>query len=170
MLTHDPRAGFVVEGVLLCRHVFTSGRRRAARGLSRAAYARAAREQREVPVAVLEADGRTWWWHRDRFWCESEGLRAEDVLVLVEQRERRKRRRLESARAGVAAERRREPIPREVRLAVWRRDGGRCVRCESDFELQFDHVIPHALGGAASIENLQLLCASCNRAKGAALD
>jgi 5-methylcytosine-specific restriction endonuclease McrA len=64
---------------------------------------------------------------------------------------------------------RREPIPRDVRLAVWQRDGGRCVECASDFELQYDHVIPFSMGGASSVENLQLLCADCNRAKGAAL-
>jgi 5-methylcytosine-specific restriction endonuclease McrA len=64
---------------------------------------------------------------------------------------------------------RREPIPREIRLAVWERDGGRCVECGSDFDLQYDHVIPFAMRGATTVENLQLLCASCNREKGGAL-
>jgi 5-methylcytosine-specific restriction endonuclease McrA len=64
---------------------------------------------------------------------------------------------------------RREPIPREIRLAVWQRDGGRCVECGSDFDLQYDHVIPLSMGGATSVQNLQLLCADCNRAKGASL-
>jgi 5-methylcytosine-specific restriction endonuclease McrA len=64
---------------------------------------------------------------------------------------------------------RREALPRELRYAVWERDGGRCVECGSAFELQYDHVIPVALGGATSAENLQLLCGDCNRAKGATL-
>jgi hypothetical protein len=53
-----------------------------------------------------------------------------------------------------------------VRQAVWERDGGRCVRCGSQQELQYDHIIPLARGGADTAENLQLLCASCDRAKG----
>jgi 5-methylcytosine-specific restriction endonuclease McrA len=64
---------------------------------------------------------------------------------------------------------RREGIPEEVRREVFRRDGGRCARCGSDELLQFDHVIPVALGGASTEANLQLLCAPCNREKGADL-
>jgi anti-anti-sigma factor len=37
------------------------------------------------------------------------------------------------------------------------------------FDLQYDHVIPVALGGATTTGNLQLLCADCNRKKGADL-
>jgi hypothetical protein len=61
----------------------------------------------------------------------------------------------------------RQHIPREMRLAVWQRDGGRCVECETDFDLQYDHIIPVAMGGATSIPNLQLLCGTCNRRKAA---
>ncbi len=50
---------------------------------------------------------------------------------------------------------------------MWERDGGRCVACGTDFELQFDHVIPFAAGGGDTVENLQVLCGPCNRAKGA---
>ena len=52
---------------------------------------------------------------------------------------------------------------------MFARDGGRCVECGSDFELQYDHLIPLALGGGSGVDNLQLLCADCNRRKGAAL-
>ncbi|MCW2989506.1 MAG: hypothetical protein JWM73_100, partial [Solirubrobacterales bacterium] len=68
-----------------------------------------------------------------------------------------------------AAPVRRGPVVREVRLAVWQRDGGRCVECESDFDLQYDHVIPVAMGGGTSVANLQLLCGDCNRRKGGTL-
>ncbi|MGN2640552.1 TerD family protein [Nocardia takedensis] len=58
-------------------------------------------------------------------------------------------------------------IPQEVKAEVWQRDGGRCVECGSGHYLEFDHVIPHSRGGATSPSNLQILCRSCNRAKGA---
>jgi 5-methylcytosine-specific restriction endonuclease McrA len=64
---------------------------------------------------------------------------------------------------------RRESIPREIRLAIFQRDDGKCVECGSTFDLQYDHIIPVALGGATSEQNLQLLCAGCNREKGASL-
>jgi hypothetical protein len=45
---------------------------------------------------------------------------------------------------------------------VFERDGGRCVECRSNFDLQYDHILPVALGGATTIENLKLLCEDCN--------
>jgi 5-methylcytosine-specific restriction endonuclease McrA len=57
------------------------------------------------------------------------------------------------------------PIPSDLRRTVFERDGGRCVECGSNFDLQYDHVLPVALGGATTLENLQLLCADCNRRK-----
>ena len=56
-----------------------------------------------------------------------------------------------------------------MRQAVFERDGGRCVDCGERFDLQYDHVIPIALGGASTAANLQLLCGDCNRRKGAAV-
>ena len=61
----------------------------------------------------------------------------------------------------------REPIPENVRLFVWRRDKGQCVRCGSRERLEFDHIIPVVAGGSNTERNIQLLCESCNRSKGA---
>jgi len=42
----------------------------------------------------------------------------------------------------------------------------RCANCGGEDDLVLDHVIPVAKGGASKLENLQLLCAVCNRIKG----
>jgi hypothetical protein len=59
----------------------------------------------------------------------------------------------------------REQIPEEVRMYVWRRDNGRCVKCNSDKDLEFDHIIPVSEGGSNTERNIQLLCSKCNREK-----
>ena len=146
------------------------------------AFARLMEAQRHEPVAALTTTaGRTYWLFEDAwYWSAThpdQALAPRDVLALVRERRRRRRRALERAHASLAAEAagerdgrpRREPIARAVRQAVFERDGGRCVECGAAFDLQYDHVIPLALGGSSTVENLQVLCAECNRRKGAAL-
>ena len=168
VLREDPGARF--EGGPLRRRL-VSGRREF-RAVSRGVHRAILREQEERPVPVAQDGRRTWWMFHGRFHWEDEGLEADEVHALLLDRERRRRRRIERAldlaRAGEAGPRR-EPLPEDVRREVFRRDGGRCVACGSDELLQFDHVIPVALGGASTPENLQLLCAPCNREKGASL-
>lgn len=62
-------------------------------------------------------------------------------------------------------------IPTAVKLAVWKRDGGKCVRCGSGDNLHFDHVVPYSKGGSSLVvENVQLLCARHNLAKRARIE
>ncbi len=63
----------------------------------------------------------------------------------------------------------REPIPDSVRLFVWQRDRGQCVKCGGREKLEFDHIIPVASGGSNTERNIQLLCEGCNRSKGASI-
>lgn len=81
--------------------------------------------------------------------------------------ERRKFERLKRKFSGQAGQRisRREPIPESVRIFVWRRDQGKCVRCGSQERLEFDHIIPVSKGGNNTARNIQLLCETCNRQK-----
>src|SRR3989338_8899112 len=48
----------------------------------------------------------------------------------------------------------REPISESVRLLVWQRDGGQCVKCGSRERLEFDHIIPLAAGGSNTAKNI----------------
>src|SRR6266513_50823 len=61
-------------------------------------------------------------------------------------------------------------VPRPVRRAVFERAGARCTfvaedgtRCAATHRLELHHVIPHALGGLPTVENLKL---TCNRHNG----
>lgn len=51
----------------------------------------------------------------------------------------------------------------EITRQVWRRDGSKCVNCDSTHAVQIEHRIPKAVGGAWALENLCLLCRSCNQ-------
>jgi hypothetical protein len=57
-------------------------------------------------------------------------------------------------------------IPSSVKLEVWRRDKGKCVKCASQDNLHFDHIIPYSKGGSSLVaENIQILCARHNLEK-----
>ena len=73
--------------------------------------------------------------------------------------------RLYDSDAAKEAKHKREPIPEDVRIAVWRRDQGKCVQCDSNESLEYDHIIPVSKGGSDTVRNIQLLCETCNRKK-----
>lgn len=63
-------------------------------------------------------------------------------------------------------------ISRNIKRFVFKRAQGRCehihtsgARCSSQFQTQFDHVIPFSKGGGTTLENIQLLCRVHNAAK-----
>ncbi|QDG90898.1 HNH endonuclease [Pseudarthrobacter sp. NIBRBAC000502770] len=63
----------------------------------------------------------------------------------------------------------RKAIPDDVKVFVMQRDAGSCRACGATTELQFDHIIPIAMGGSNEAQNLQILCGPCNRSKSAGL-
>ncbi len=66
---------------------------------------------------------------------------------------------------GVA---KRRKLPERLRQSVFDRDGA-CMECGAVDNLEVDHIYPVALGGSDDLDNLQALCAPCNRRKGASL-
>ena len=52
-------------------------------------------------------------------------------------------------------------------LHVEFRDNYECQSCDTNEDLTFDHILPVSKGGQTTFDNLQLLCRSCNSAKGA---
>ncbi len=60
----------------------------------------------------------------------------------------------------------RRVIPTAVKLNVWKRDGGKCIKCGATEDLHFDHIIPWSKGGASrTADNIQLLCGKHNLEK-----
>ena len=130
----------------------------------------------ETPVLLHEDESRhrRWWLFRHEVYWEEESLDVLEVKALALERLTTKDRRIKRAvammeQADAFTSPTREAIPDDVKVFVWNRDGGRCVGCGSKERLEFDHVIPVALGGANTARNLQLLCERCNRAKGASI-
>jgi hypothetical protein len=62
-------------------------------------------------------------------------------------------------------------IPSWVKVEVWKRDGGKCTKCDATDELHFDHILPYSKGGTSiRPENVQLLCARHNLEKHAKIE
>jgi hypothetical protein len=177
MLHRDTVARLQKSGFwIFAEYRLVSGSLRSRRGWSVAAARRLMERQVEAPVQLHEdaSRRRRWWIFRDEIYWEDEGLGEVEVKALALERLARNDRRIKRAvammeQADTFTAPTRAAIPDEVKIFVWNRDGGRCVRCQSIQSLEYDHIIPLALGGANTARNLQLLCEACNRAKGASI-
>jgi hypothetical protein len=52
------------------------------------------------------------------------------------------------------------------KLAIFERDGNKCLHCGTTQNLTIDHIKPKSKGGSNLVSNLQTLCKSCNGRKG----
>jgi len=67
----------------------------------------------------------------------------------------------------------RREFTKQVKLAAWRRSGGRCETCTSKLfpgNTHFDHLIPDGLGGEPTLDNCRAVCRSCHGVKTAKED
>ena len=143
---------------------------------------------RKVRDVVLACVARFYlFWQRERLRAEErrrtkEQLRAQKRQLEEEQRradeqrwsEKRRQEQeeaiksfLELMRGGEnRLERRSRSIPQPVKIAVVTRDGGKCRRCGSTQDLQYDRIVPNSRGGSSTeVNNIQLLCAKCSSLK-----
>jgi hypothetical protein len=141
-------------------------------------------QQRCDPALIFDFEGHrfpvTFWFYRDKV-VRSESIEAEvpvnDIPLFIKhyilrigrdyEKIRREVEALENLESLVGTSR--EPIPEPVRLYVWQRDKGQCVKCGSRERLEFDHIIPISAGGSSTERNVQILCETCNRSKGATI-
>jgi hypothetical protein len=164
---HDQPRGSVPEPKLADQVVMTRSGRLTENGKFHEA-AQAAKTGRRPPerVRVYEKILSGIWSYNGVFhlidsWTEFDGKRRtfRFRLVAVKGDE-------DFSHAPVATPERRRIIPTKVKLAVWKRDNGKCVECGATDELHFDHDVPWSKGGTSITEsNVQLLCARHNLSK-----
>ncbi len=53
----------------------------------------------------------------------------------------------------------------KTRKQLMEKAGHKCPQCGSTEKLEVDHIVPISRGGNGNVENLQILCRSCNRKK-----
>ena len=66
-----------------------------------------------------------------------------------------------------------KPLPKDYKSILFHKQKGQCAHCEHELPehvLTVDHIVPKSKGGPHIMENLQLLCNSCNSKKGNKLD
>ena len=116
---------------------------------------------------------------RDKFFLLTKihNIDSSDVHELIETAEKEKKKlRLKGTKRKISQKAQelygnipvdddRKPISDEVKMYVWQRDGGKCVKCGSQESLEYDHIIPFSKGGSSTERNIQLLCEKCNRSK-----
>lgn len=118
-----------------------------------------------------------WIFKGDVFIAEKEHARErglyseEDIGLLILELYDKGRRRLEKLKQLYSpfpdeqSSGQRPRIPERIRIEVWRRDGGKCARCGSRKNLEFDHIVPISKSGSNTARNIELLCERCNREK-----
>jgi hypothetical protein len=94
---------------------------------------------------------------------------AKALKMLVKQLEKEKIAATDRPRASRGTDPYSRYIPAEVKRKVWKRDGGTCAfvahngrRCIERGFLEFHHADPYAVGGKATVDNIELRCRAHN--------
>jgi hypothetical protein len=177
MFKRVPGHGFYHKRKFLIGDTYTfyAGRSRCANFLIKERHEAILKEQQKHPIPIMSdnTSGKHWWLYQGECYCEDGGYSVEEVQALILDYMAKSERRIKKAMSRMQAEEAhpnlRQPIPDEVKMHVWQRDGGRCNKCGSNLKLEFDHIIPVSMGGSNTARNIQLLCEGCNRTKSGSL-
>ena len=97
----------------------------------------------------------------------SEVTASEDGLALlfaeVAEQARHKHGRLTHDAFSNAATATVEAVSKNTRIAVFRRDHGKCAKCGSHDQIDFEYIVPLNKGGSDTPQNVHLLCGKCRR-------
>lgn len=134
----------------------------------------ALKRSKDSPQKITQIGSLDYWVFEEKWYSSGRDLQADEVKALLKASQVRVKQSIDRAKSLASAktaplEAKRGQIPSDLRLLIWAKYEGSCADCGSSSELQFDHIIPVVMGGATSEENLQILCGSCNRSKGASL-
>ncbi len=134
----------------------------------------ALKKSHNLPLKITQIGSLDYWVYEGKWYSSGRDLEPDEVQALLKASQVRVKQSIDRAKSLASAktaplEAKRGQIPSDLRLLVWAKYEGSCANCGANSELQFDHIIPVVMGGATSEENLQILCASCNRTKGASL-
>ena len=126
------------------------------------------------PQKITQIGSNDYWLFEGKWYSSGRDLEPDEVKALLKASQVRAKQSIDRAKSLASAksapiDSKRGHIPSDLRLLIWAKYEGSCASCGATSELQFDHIIPVVMGGATSEENLQILCASCNRSKGASL-
>ena len=127
---------------------------------------------RQVPALVLNADYRPLSDYPLSLWPWQEAVKAvwmDRVTIAAEYDQTVRSQRMEMRIPSVVVLK--DYVKPRKRVAFTRfnlflRDEFTCQYCGSRHDLTFDHVVPRALGGVTSWENVVAACAPCNLRKG----
>ena len=137
-------------------------------------FASLRRAQRTSPRLLRKSHGRQWWWYSNRFWWDESRLSTRELVASVHEADLMaalRRHLADAARIGAAGLSNgagvTHALPEFVRVAVWRRDDGRCVDCASADDLGFAVVgESDSTDDEPSVDDVELLCKLCASLRG----
>lgn len=95
--------------------------------------------------------------HKQLFWPEKDFTLCFECLMTLA-----KEHLFASIVAKESIKTKRRTITEDARTTLMNKANHKCELCGSVEKLEIDHIVPFALGGNTSIDNLRVLCKSCN--------